>query len=170
LLAQQPTAMAPSSSEDDDFAAVFLLLSPSHIPLTTAIIAQIKLWDFFSFAELQCRYRRIPQCALVDTHESSFQRLYNSHNNQAFITFTGLDFVSFQYLLAKFEPLYFSYSPYSVNGKIVRMREHVVTKGRPHPLGPADCLGLVLGYTRTRGSLYALQMVFGASHSVYVCF
>jgi hypothetical protein len=46
------------------------------------------------------------------------------------------------------------------------MRENVVMKGRPRLLGPADCLGLVLGYTRTTGSLYALQMVFGASHSV----
>jgi len=35
--------------------------------------------------------------------------------------------------------------------------EVVVKKGR---------LGVVLGYTRTRGSLFALQMVFGASHSV----
>jgi hypothetical protein len=45
------------------------------------------------------------------------------------------------------------------------MREHVVAKGRPCLLCLADFLSLVLGYTRTRGSLYALQMVFGASHS-----
>jgi len=50
------------------------------------------------------------------------------------------------------------------------MRENVVTKGRPCSLGPADCRGLVLGYTRTTGSLYALQMVFGASHSVLCLF
>jgi len=31
-----------------------------------------------------------------------------------------------------------------VNGKIVGMREHVVTKGKPCWLGLADCLGLVL--------------------------
>jgi hypothetical protein len=86
------------------------------------------------------------------------------------ITFTGLDIISFQFLLAKFEPLYFQYSPYSVNGKIVKMKDNAVTKGRPRSLGPADCLGLVLGYTRTTGSLYALQMVFGASHSVLCLF
>jgi hypothetical protein len=57
-----------------------------------------------------------------------------------------------------------------MNGKIVTMRENAVTKGRPRSLGPADCLGLVLGYTRTAGSLYALQMVFGASHSVLCLF
>ena len=44
----------------------------------------------------------------------------------------------------------------------MRMRENVVTKGRPRLLGPADCLGLVLGNTQTTGSLYALQMVFGS--------
>jgi len=163
--------MPSSSSDDDDFAALFLLFSSACIPLNTAIVAQMKLRDFFSFVELQRRYRRIPRCALVDTQQSSFQRLYYSRNDQAFIiTFTGLDISAFQYLLAQFEPLYFRYSPYSMNGKIVTMRENVVTKGRPHSLGPADCLGLVLGYTRTTGSLYALQMVFGASHSVLCLF
>jgi hypothetical protein len=153
-------------SEDDDFAAVFLLLSSCCIPLNTAIIAQMKLCDFFSFVELQRRYRHIPRWALVDTQQLSFQRLYYSRNDKAFITFTDLDVISFQYLLAKFEPLYFQYSPYSLNGKIVQVRETVVTKGRRRSLGLADCLGLVLRNTRTTGSLYALQMVFGASHSV----
>jgi hypothetical protein len=45
-----------------------------------------------------------------------------------------------------------------------------VKKGRPCSLGPADCLGLVLGYTRTKCSLFALQMVFGATHSVLCLF
>jgi hypothetical protein len=37
-------------------------------------------------------------------------------------------------------------------------------------LDAAACLGLVLGYTRTRGSLFSLQMIFGASHSVLALF
>ena len=110
--------MPSSSSDDDDFAAVFLLFSSASIHLNTAIVAQMKLRDFFSYVELQRRYRHIPRCALVDTRQSSFQRLYYSHTDQAFTTFTGLDVLSFQYLLAKFEPLYFRYSPYSVNGKM----------------------------------------------------
>jgi hypothetical protein len=93
-----------------------------------------------------------------------------SRNDQAFIAFTGLDYSSFQYLLEKFMPLYNQYSSYSKSGKITVMREMVVKKGRPCWLGPADCLGLVLGYMRTRGSLFALQMVFGASHSVLCMF
>jgi hypothetical protein len=50
------------------------------------------------------------------------------------------------------------------------MTEMVVKTGRPCSLGPADCLGLGLGSCRTRGSLFALQMVFGASHSVLCLF
>jgi hypothetical protein len=42
--------------------------------------------------------------------------------------------------------------------------------GRPRSLDPAGCLGLVLGYTRTRGSLFLMQMVFGVSHSVLCLF
>jgi len=82
----------------------------------------------------------------------------------------GLDYSSFQYLLNKFSPLYHRYSPYSVNGKIVTVRDAGLRSGRPHLLSLADCLGLVLRYTRTRGSLFTLQMVFGASHSVFCLF
>jgi hypothetical protein len=37
-------------------------------------------------------------------------------------------------------------------------------------LDAAACLGLVLGYTHTKGSLFSLQMVFGATHSVLAAF
>jgi hypothetical protein len=37
-------------------------------------------------------------------------------------------------------------------------------------LDAAACLGLVLGYTRTKGSLLALQQVFGATHLVLSLF
>jgi hypothetical protein len=84
--------------------------------------------------------------------------------------FTGLDYSSFQYLLDKFTPLYNRYSPYSDSGRIAVLPDSQVKKGKPRSLGPVDCLGLVLSYTRTRGSLFALQMAFGASHSVLCLF
>ena len=159
----------PKSYDDDDFAILFCLLAV-RIPMLTCLITETTLRDFMSPLERRLRDRRIPRCALVDIGHSSFQHLYLSRNDQAFITFTGLDYFSFQYLLEKFTPLYNWYSPYSIIGKITVVRETVVKKGRPHLLGPADCLGLVLGYTRTRGSLFAVQMVFGASHSVLCMF
>ena len=42
--------------------------------------------------------------------------------------------------------------------------------GRKRSLDAPSCLGLVLGYTRTRGSLFSLQMIFGATHSVLALF
>jgi len=153
------------SAKDDDFILLLLLLS-QQLPLTAAVLSNTKLKHFLSYIELKRRDRRIPRCALVDASCSPFQRLYHSRNDQSFITFTGLDYTSFEYLLSKFRPLYYRYSPYSVNGKIVVLKNGGAQGGRPRSLDPAGCLGLVLGYTRTRGSLFSLQMVFGASHSV----
>jgi hypothetical protein len=101
---------------------------------------------------------------------SSFRALYNSRNDQSFITFTGLDYNSFQYLLNKFHPLYNRYLPYVENGKVARVTHEGGTHGRPRSLDAASCLGLVLGYTRTRGGLFALQMIFGVSYSVVALF
>jgi hypothetical protein len=42
--------------------------------------------------------------------------------------------------------------------------------GWPRSLDAVVCLGLVLGYTRTKGSRFSLQMVFGATHSVLALF
>jgi hypothetical protein len=143
---------------DDDFVTLFLLLSCQH-PSIAALLLQAKLKHFLSLEELRKRDWRIPHCALVDTHQSSFLRLYHSRNDHSFITFTGLDCRTFEYLLDKFCPLYHCYSPYSINEKIVRLRNANALKGRPRLLGPAAWLGLVLGYARTRGSLWSLQII-----------
>ena len=146
---------------DDDFVSLFLLLSCQH-PSILALLLQAKLKHFLSLEELRKRDRRIPHCALVVARQSSFLRLYHSRNEQSFITFTGLDCSTFEYLLDKFRPLYHHYSP--------RLRNANALKGRPRLLGPAACLGLVFGCMRTRGSLFVMQMIFGASHSVLCLF
>jgi hypothetical protein len=146
---QQPATMSSKSCDDDDFAALFLMMS-GRTPLLACFMSETRLRDFMSSLEKRLGYRRIPRCVLVDTRQSSFHGLYLSRNDQDLITFTGLDFSSFKYLLNKFTPLYNQYSPYSQSGKITVIRDRVVKKGRPHSLGPADCLGLGLGYTRTK--------------------
>jgi hypothetical protein len=73
-------------------------------------------------------------------------------------------------LLENFLPLYNCYSPYSKSGKIVVLRNAGALGGRPRSLDPAGCLALVLGYTRTRGSMPMLQMVFGLINSVLCIF
>ena len=118
------------------------------------------------------RDRRIPRIALVDPHESSFLRLYRSGNDQAIITVSGFDHRTFSYLLNKFTPLFNRYSPYSNNnGHLIRqLRNNGSRGGRPRTLDPCSCLGLVLCFTRTKGALTVLQLVFGLSYSVLCLF
>ena len=145
---------------------MLLLLLSCQLPLLALIFSEAKLKHFLSLAELRRRDHRIQRCALVDANQSPWQKLYHSRNDQSCITFTGVDCGTFEYLLSKFRPMYQRYSPYSINGKIVRVVIQDGMPGRPRWLDAAACLGLVLGYTRTRGSLFSLQMIFGASHSV----
>jgi hypothetical protein len=88
------------------------------------------------------------------------------------ITFTGFDYASFNYLQSKFMVLYLRYTPYSRNGKIVLRRSDngIPRNRRPRHLDSRACLGLVLAFTRTRGSMYAMQMLFGITGSVLSLF
>jgi hypothetical protein len=111
------------SSNNDDYNEMFLVavLLNQQSALLPLLLSQAKLKQFLSIAEVRRRDRRIPRCALVAPGASPFMKLYKSHNEQSLTTFTGLDYPSFTYLLNKFEPLYYRYSPYSRNGKIVEL-------------------------------------------------
>jgi len=105
------------SSKNDDYNNIFLavaLLSQQSV-LLPLLLSQAKLKQFLSIAEKRRRDRRIPRCALLAPGASPFVKLYKSRNEQSLITFTGLDYPSFTYLLNKFEPLYYRYSCYSRN-------------------------------------------------------
>ena len=159
-----------SKNNEDDFFMMFLLMS-CQLPLLAFIFSEAKLKDFLSSAELQRRDRRIRRCSLLDANQSPWQKLYHSRNEQSLITFTGFNYASFDYLLSKFQPFYRRYSPYTGNGKISVVRHPDGTRGgRPRSLDAAACLGLALGYTRTKGSLFSVQMVFGVTHSVLSAF
>jgi hypothetical protein len=80
------------------------------------------------------------------------------------ITLTGFDLPSFRYLANLFAPLYEHYAPYmDANGFIIRKVS--LTRGQPRMMNPANCLGLVLAWSRTRGSLMVLQLLFGMTMS-----
>jgi hypothetical protein len=108
------------------------------------------------------RIRRITRRALVDPSLSPFLKLYNSQCTQSMIMYTGFDYDSFNSLLLLFTPYFEEFTPYSINGGIVRMRRG---KGRKRMISPIVCLGLVLAWTRTRGNVFSLQLDFGLSHS-----
>jgi len=107
--------------------------------------------------ERQLRQRRIPRESLHFVPQSAWRQLFYSYNNQALITATGLDHTTFQYLLDKFQPFFDAYTPFGDTLVIMSPR------GRKRSITSVDCLGLVLVWTRTRGSVMSLQMHFGLS-------
>ena len=74
----------------------------------------------------------------------------------------GFDVDSFEKILDKFSPVYLTHTPFDASGMIVPLDDH---RGRKRKVLPADCLGLVLVWTRTRGSMNVLQLVFGLTYT-----
>jgi hypothetical protein len=90
------------------------------------------------------RMRRIcpiTRWVLMDPFLLPFLKLYNSQCNQSMITCTGFNYKSFNLLLLLFTPYFKEFTPYSVNGGIVRVRRE---KGRKTMISPRICLGLAL--------------------------
>jgi hypothetical protein len=78
--------------------------------------------DFINSLSIEDRrrwYRKIPQCPLIPLALFPWQKLLHSRNNQAFITMTGFDCVSFDSLLAKFGPMFDGHTPFDKSGMIV---------------------------------------------------
>ncbi|KAI2499726.1 hypothetical protein MHU86_14738 [Fragilaria crotonensis] len=123
------------------------------------------------------RQRRIPRVSLQDASQSAWKTLFNSGNDQALITLTGLTFEVFNWLLPKLSELYDTHSPFgSADGSIIAIHnDQVINRGgRPRMMKATDCLGMCLAWTRTRGSSMVLQItIFGmtaTSVSLYLRF
>ena len=121
-----------------------------------------------SIIERRRRYRRIPRPCLTDVASSPWRTLYNGRDDGAMITLTGLDYSTFNELDGKFRYLYENLSPYSDSGEIRELLRRRVRRGRRRLLDSKDCLALILAWTRTRGSQYVLQMLFGLTYTA-VC-
>ncbi len=82
----------------------------------------------------------------------------------------GFDCESFSKILEKFALMFSGHTPFNKSGMIV---EFEYNWGQKREVQLKDCLGLVLVWTRTRGSLNVLQLVFGLTYtnlSVYLRF
>jgi len=108
------------------------------------------------------RGRRIPRIVLVEPKMSAWRKILSSGNDQSLITTTGLDFSVFGELKGRFEPMYSKYSLVPVGGKCVKLKD---TSGRRRLINGEDCLGLVLVWSRTRGNLAFLQLIFRLSRT-----
>ncbi len=74
----------------------------------------------------------------------------------------GFDCKSFDKFLDKFSPMFSGHTPFDESGMIVQLK---YVRGQKRIVQPADWLGLVLVWTRTRGALNVLQLVFGLTYS-----
>ena len=118
--------------------------------------------DFFltlSDDSKRIRQRRLPRVSLLSPCMSAWQQLYHLKNDQGLITLTGFNFNLFNAVSDKFAPLFNAFSP-------IRRDESTISpktscRGKRRQIDAADCLGLVLAWTRTRGSMAVLQMIFG---------
>lgn len=116
-----------------------------------------------SMEEKRRRARCIPRIALHFPKDCGWRKLFDSKNDQSLITLTGLDHDAFECLYRKFRPYFDEYSPYSSDGCL---KKKMQSKGRKRLIDAKDCLGVVLAWTRTRGSMTCLQIIFGMTQSV----
>ena len=122
-----------------------------------------KFLKSLSEEERRLRSRKIPRASLLTLDMSPWRTLLASNVDQSLITMTGFDGASFASLLQKFAPLFDEYTPF--NTSHILLKQDPSKGGRPRKVRPEDCLGLVLVWTRTRGSLTALQLIFGMTCS-----
>ncbi len=107
-----------------------------------------------SAVQQSLRDRRLPRIALQAPSHSPWKTLLYSGSNQALITFTGLDFATFHWLVQRFRPIYERNSQFiDPNRNIVPLENP--GRGRKRLIAAEDCLGLTLAWTRTRGASMA---------------
>ena len=116
-------------------------------------------------SEWQLQSRKIPRSCLQNQSVSIWRKLYKAQNDQWLITLTGFDCACFASLCEKFAPIFNSYTPFIPSGTSCFEREKQKNKGMKQKICPEDCLGLVLAWTRMRGSLMALQLIVGMTFS-----
>ena len=106
----------------------------------------------------------ISRASLHHPMHSAFMKLYNSGKDASLIALCGFDFSSFHKLLDLFAPYFDNWTPYPQSAKNRRPMRRLTAKGKRRGRRLIDakiCLGLVLAWTRTRGSTMLLQLVFG---------
>jgi hypothetical protein len=81
------------------------------------------------------------------------------------ITLTGFDCATFDSLCEIFTPVFEAYTPFVPSGISCFERTKEQNRGRPWMIRPEVGLGLVLAWTRTRGLLMVLQLIFGMTYT-----
>lgn len=118
-------------------------------------------------AYMRRRQGKFRRPSLSDPRNSAWVGVYNAGLNDGLISLIGLDYKSFEALHDLFGPYYWRYSPYNTTGNRMRRLPPVapgkIRKGNKRLLTSRACLALVLAWTRTRGALRTLQVMFGTT-------
>jgi len=118
-----------------------------------------------SFERRRLCDRRIPRHSLSEPKKSVFTVMFESGEDHSLVTYCGLNHYGFSELLKLFEPVYNSFTPYSSEGRIRPLNPNS-SRGRKRSMNALQCLGLCLAWTRSRGSINSLCMIFGITNSV----
>ena len=158
---------------DESDSDLLLCMMAYHVSQQTPKHSRFmkRYYKKLSYYHQKLRDKRIPRQALQNPKESAWRILLCSGSDHAMITLTCLDYESFNWLDELFSPIFNDYSPMvSPDGSIVPLKNK---RCKPRLITGRDCLGLNLAWTRTKGSCYCLQMLFGMTAtcvSVYLRF
>ena len=109
------------------------------------------------------RSGKFRRAALLLPRNAPFTKIFLSMQEDAMISLLGLDYESFLDLHDIFKPLFDNYTLYTKSGYICKLKDK--KKGRPHSVTSISCLALVLTWTRTKGAMRTLQLIFGLTSS-----
>ncbi len=102
---------------------------------------------------------------LQEQSQSAWHCVFESRNDQGMITLTGFDGATFNSLCKIFTPVFESYTPFVPSGTSCFEHTQEQNRGRPWMMWPEDGPELVLAWTRTRGLLMVLQLIFGMTYT-----
>ena len=126
-----------------DEEAALLLLAANF---DDEIISRKPFHYFLSIEERRLRKRVIPRVAVDDPKTSLWQRMWASENDQAMVTPTGFNRLSFHYILERYWAFFHNYSPFTSDEILRECKRR--TSGRKRLTDATTCLGLYLTWTR----------------------
>ncbi len=122
---------------------------------------------FYHAVEAQEWWQRswlIPQASLLPIQDLKWSKVLKSRVDQSLITLQGFDVESFFYLCKKISS--FFWRLFSFYWIILKRS----SRGRKRLIRVEDCVVLFMAWTRTRGTMFVLQMMFGATQSYISCY
>ena len=106
-------------------------------------------------------YIVMPRAVLPIPQKDSFHDILASKNDRALICCTGFDYSSFKWLLDRLQEPYDRLRT-DGKGRLTHTEIGRVYGGKRY-LETSKCLGLVLCWTRSRGSVWPLSVIFGVT-------